>query len=100
MGAAAASLPMMGSKGKKQAIKVAKGLSSPDFEIRVECILALGKMEMEGAKYEDQLIGCIEDPHPLVVEAACKALGYIAEYTKMVTGAAAEKVAGCIKSSH
>jgi HEAT repeat protein len=75
------------------------GLKSEDSDVKAACAQAIGKCGASGAKYEEQLMGLLDDPHPMVVKEACDSLGAVAAAT---TGnpAAAEKVAECLKCKH
>jgi len=98
--AAAAALGALGEKAAQTAPDIAAMLGSPDFEINISCITALGKMGEAGAKFEDQLMYHLEDPHPLVVGAACTAIGSIAAATTKPSITAAGKMADLIKHVH
>mmetsp|Transcript_32359 Transcript_32359/g.68957 ORF Transcript_32359/g.68957 Transcript_32359/m.68957 type:complete len:562 (-) Transcript_32359:78-1763(-) len=96
--AAADALAAIGSEAS--AGKLAQALStSTDFETKAAFASALGKMGKEGAKYEDALIPLLEDFHPMVIAAACTAIGSISECTS-ANPAAAEKAVECLKNPH
>jgi len=81
-------------------VKLVDHLQSPDWEVRRACATALGKMALAGAKYEDNIIALIEDPHPLVVAAACTALGELATSTGTPSMNACSKMQEMIKDKH
>jgi [acyl-carrier-protein] S-malonyltransferase len=56
------------------AAKVAACLSSSDWELRAEALMALGKMDKEGAKFESQVMAALQDSMPAVQAAALSAL--------------------------
>mmetsp|Transcript_19642 Transcript_19642/g.61714 ORF Transcript_19642/g.61714 Transcript_19642/m.61714 type:complete len:552 (+) Transcript_19642:62-1717(+) len=98
--AAAAALGAMGEKASKAAPTLAEKLGSADFEVKISCVTALGKMGEAGSRFEDQLIYLLEDPHPLVVGAACTAIGNISKTTNKPSSTAAGKMADLIKHVH
>lgn len=94
--AAASLLGALGPSAQVSCAKVAAGLSSPDHEMRVLCALALGKMG--GDQFEGELVDLLEDPVPLVIAAACSALGAMASLPGLSASApVAEKVAECLE---
>lgn len=99
--AAAAALGAIGSeKAERSVPKLADGLQSTDFEVKIACATALGKLGLPAAKFEDQLVALLEDPHPLVKAAACTAIGGIAESTGTPSINACSKMAEMIKDTH
>lgn len=99
--AAAAALGALGpEKAGGSCAKLVDHLQSPDFEVRKACATAMGKMGLSGAKYEDQIIALLEDTHPLVVAAACTALGELATSTGTPSMNACSKMAEMIKDKH
>jgi len=94
--AAAFLLGALGQKAQGSSAKVAAGLSSPDDEMRSLCAQALGKMG--GDQFESELVDLLEDPLPLVVAAACKGLGALADLSAASASAGvAEKMAECLE---
>jgi len=98
--AAAAALGNIGEPATKSAANVAELLGSVDYEVKISGITALGKMGEAGAKFEDQLVYLLEDPHPMVVGAACTAIGSIAKSTNKPSSTAACKMAELVKHAH
>jgi len=79
--AAAAALAAMGPAGRKLACNVAERLESDDAEIRAACLLALGRMQLAGARHEDLICRRLADSSAQVAVAACVCLGQIAADT-------------------
>lgn len=92
--AAATLIGVLGLKAQGSAGKVAAGLSSPDYEMRVLCAKALGQLGAD--QFETELADLLEDPVPVVVAAACSGLGTLAEVTCMGSASAAERMAECL----
>lgn len=94
--AAANLLGALGPRAQSSCAKVAAGLSSPDFEMRILCAQALGKMG--GDQFEGELVDLLEDPVPMVIAAACYALGTMAGQSESsASGPVAEKMAECLE---
>eukprot|EP00931_Biecheleriopsis_adriatica_P101788 TRINITY_DN76866_c0_g1_i1.p1 TRINITY_DN76866_c0_g1~~TRINITY_DN76866_c0_g1_i1.p1 ORF type:complete len:866 (-),score=282.80 TRINITY_DN76866_c0_g1_i1:78-2675(-) len=74
--AAAAALGNLGSGASVP--KLVDCLNSKDWEIRAAAIQALSKLGSDSARFESNLIDLLKDPSPVVVAAACSALGGIA----------------------
>lgn len=79
--AAAYALGSLGEKASSACKELAIGLSSPDWEMRVACVTALGKMGAEGSKYESDMEALLEDSNPVVVSSTLMAYGNLAKMT-------------------
>merc|ERR1712056_119438 len=66
--------------------------------MRAECALAVGNMGVAAAKFEDKLSALLDDRQPMVVAAACTALGSLAHSTG--ASASAAKISECLDSQH
>merc|ERR1719401_1133173 len=76
--AAAAALASVGEKASAALPSLVAHLTSQDNEMRAECALAVGNMGVAAAKFEDKLSALLDDRQPMVVAAACTALGSLA----------------------
>eukprot|EP00747_Dinoflagellata_sp_TGD_P147899 gnl/TRDRNA2_/TRDRNA2_176860_c6_seq1.p1 gnl/TRDRNA2_/TRDRNA2_176860_c6~~gnl/TRDRNA2_/TRDRNA2_176860_c6_seq1.p1 ORF type:complete len:571 (-),score=150.23 gnl/TRDRNA2_/TRDRNA2_176860_c6_seq1:378-2009(-) len=93
--AAACALCSMGALDDKLVSAVCDGLNSNDPEVRAACAESLGVMGTNAAKYDDRLLGMLDDPVPTVVAASLAALANMPQM-----GSTAEKISEFLESKH